>query len=76
MIVPYEQLSPAALTAVIEEYVTRDGTELTDASAKALQVREALGRGELVLVFDADTETCNFLPRDSVPPDDPAPEQE
>lgn len=76
MIIPHEQLSPAALAAVIEEYVTRDGTELTDASAKAVQVRAALERGELVLVFDADTETCTFLPRDSLPPEDPLLEQE
>jgi len=74
VIVPHARLSPDALAAVIEEYVTRDGTEHSEASAKALQVREALARGELVLVFDPETETCNFLPPDAVPPEPAATE--
>ena len=67
MIVPHRSLSPGALVAVIEEYVSRDGTEWTDASVKAAQVSAALDRGELVLVFDAETESCNLLPPDEVP---------
>ena len=67
MIVPHRSLSPEALAAVIEEYVSRDGTESTDASVKAAQVSAALDRGELVLVFDAEAESCNLLPPDEVP---------
>ena len=66
MIVPYRNLSPEALAAVIEEYVSRDGTESTDASVKAAQVTAALDRGELVLVFDEATESCNLLPPDAL----------
>jgi uncharacterized protein YheU (UPF0270 family) len=62
--VPHQSLSPEALAAVIEEYVSRDGTEPTDASVKAAQVSAALDRGELVLVFDEATESCNLLPPD------------
>ena len=67
MIVPWQKLSADALSAVIEEYVSRDGTEHTDVEVKATQVRDALKRGELVLVFDADTESCNLLPPAEVP---------
>ncbi len=61
MIVPYENLSSEALAGVIEEYVTRDGTESTDSAVKIADVRGALQRGELVIVFDSESETCNLL---------------
>ncbi len=61
MIVPYENLSSEALAGVIEEYVTRDGTDSTDAAVKIADVRGALQRGELVIVFDSESETCNLL---------------
>ena len=47
---------------MIEEFVTRDGTDLSEAEAKIAQVRRALDRGELALVYDADTESCNIIP--------------
>ena len=76
MIVPWDALSPGALSGLIEEYVTRDGTELTDAEEKAAQVRRALERGELLLVYDAATESCNILPADEAPDASPQPELE
>ena len=69
MIIPHDQLSPDALEGVIEEYVTRDGTELSEASTKIEQVRAALRGGELVLVYDPEAESCNLLPPDAVPTD-------
>ena len=50
VIVPHRKLSAKALAAVAEEYVTRDGTELTDATPKTATVVELLDRDELVLV--------------------------
>jgi uncharacterized protein YheU (UPF0270 family) len=64
MIVPHLELSAAALAGVIEEYVTRDGTNLEEATEKAAAVRGALDAGELVIVYDAETESCNILPAD------------
>jgi len=64
MIVAHRELSSAALSGVIEEYVTRDGTNLEEATEKAAAVRAALDAGELVIVYDAETETCNILPAD------------
>ncbi|MFP6895774.1 MAG: YheU family protein [Roseibacillus sp.] len=59
--IPFEQLPPPALAAVIEEFVTRDGTEMTDARRKIDQVTELLRRGEVEVWFDQVTKTCNIL---------------
>ena len=72
MIVPYGELSADALTGLSEEFVTRDGTELSDSAGKVARVRQALELGEAVVVYDADSETCNILPADQVPDDVPA----
>ena len=60
--IPTDQLSPAALRAVIEEFVTRDGTETTEAEKSIEQVTALLARGEVELWFDETTRTCNILP--------------
>lgn len=52
------------MTGVIEEYVTRDGTELSDAEIKIAAVRSRLDAGELQLVYDDETESCNIVPAD------------
>lgn len=63
--VPWDALSPAALRGVIEEFVTREGTEYgaSDVSLdeKVLAVRRQLERGEVELRFDAKTETVNLV---------------
>lgn len=65
VIIPYGELSPEALAAVIEEFVTRDGTELTDAQTKIEQVKRQLENGRIVITFDVETRTCNIAPSES-----------
>lgn len=67
MVIPYERLSPEALHGVIEEFVTRDGTDLDDAEAKIAQIMEQLRRGLAVITFDERTGSCNIVP--AAPPD-------
>lgn len=67
VVVPHAKLDADALRAVIEEYVTRDGTELSDAADKSARVAEALRRGELVLVFDPASESCTFVAAADLP---------
>ena len=62
MIIPYRKLSPEALRGVIEGYVTRDGTELTDADVKIDRVKRLLELGKLVITYDPKTRTCNIMP--------------
>ena len=73
MIVPHQQLSPEALRGIIEEFVTRSGTELTDADVKIEHVTRQLEQGTVVITYDAKTSTCSIVPADSVeeePPND------
>ena len=63
---PHGLLSPEALRGVIEEYVTRAGTDY-GAHERALEekladVQQQLERGEAVVVFDMDTATTNIVP--------------
>jgi uncharacterized protein YheU (UPF0270 family) len=60
--IPPDRLSPAVLDALIEEFVTRHGTDLTDAATKAAQVRARLRRGEVIIVFDELHQTTNIVP--------------
>mgnify|MGYP001823858043 CR=1 FL=1 len=59
--IPHERLPSATLRAVIEEFVTRDGTEMTDAAVKIESVLRQLRSGEVHVWFDAGTQTCNIL---------------
>ncbi len=59
--IPLGELSAEALRGVIEEFVTRDGTELSDTEAKIEQVHRLLRRGEAQLWYDPKTRSCNIL---------------
>ena len=60
--IPPGQLAPETLRSVIEEFVTRDGTDLDEAETKIRKVNELLERGEVEIWFDEATRTCNILP--------------
>jgi len=63
--IPYSQLSPHALNGVIEEFVTRDGTDYGEyeicLKSKTSQVLNQLKSGKAVIVFDPNSDTCNIL---------------
>ncbi len=64
VLVPWDRVSPAALQSILEEYVTREGTEYgpTDVPLedKVRQVRRQLEKGEVVVLFDLESETVNL----------------
>ncbi len=66
--IPYKQLSPEALQGVIEEFVTRDGTDYGEIEVplktKITQVLSQIKSGKAVIVFDHDSETCTILKKD------------
>jgi uncharacterized protein len=68
-IIPVNRLSPEALQGVIEEFISRDGTDYGVAEVsletKFRQVRHGLETGLAVLVFDDETETTNIFPADN-----------
>lgn len=65
--VPWDAIAADTLEALVEEYVTRDGTDYGDSEVplarKVAQVREQLRRGEVVIVFEEATESINLLTR-------------
>lgn len=70
LVIPYEELSPEALSGLIGEFVTRDGTDsgytrgsLTENVA---MVRRQLDTGQAVVVFDNRTRTCNIVPAETL----------
>ena len=70
-IIPINKLSATALKGVIEEYITRRGTDYGAVEAsldtKFKQVKNQLKKGTAVLLFDNETETTNiFLADDPV----------
>jgi len=69
MIIPYDKLSPEALQALIEEFVTRDGTD-TGYEKKSVEndvamVKRQLKKGDAVIVYDQNTKTSNIVPKDN-----------
>ena len=70
-IIPVNKLSAKALKGVIEEFISRSGTDYgaVEASmeAKFKQAKYKLENGLAVLVFDDETETTNiFLADDPI----------
>ena len=63
--IPYDQLSSEALHGVLEEFVTRNGTDYGEIEVsletKISQVLGQLKSGKAVIIFDQDSETCNIL---------------
>lgn len=70
MIIPHQDLSPDALEGLIEEFVTRDGTDYgqdeVPLAAKVAQVQRQLARGQVVIVFDALSESVSILTREEL----------
>ena len=62
MRIPHQQLSPEALRAVVEEVVTRDGTDHSSVKHRIELVLRQLNVGGVELHFEPETETCNILP--------------
>lgn len=65
MEIPYTALSTSALRGVIEEFISREGTEYGDIEYsledKIAQVRAQLENGEVRLTYDEESESCNLV---------------
>lgn len=70
MIVPYEKLSPEALRGLIEEFVTRPGTDTgyTDGNLEnnVNMVMKQLKLGDVLIVYEESTLTANIVPKQMV----------
>jgi uncharacterized protein YheU (UPF0270 family) len=70
MIIPHRELSPEALQGLIEDFVTRDGTDYgareTPLESKVAQVWQQLDRGIAVIVFNETNGSCTIVPIEQV----------
>jgi uncharacterized protein YheU (UPF0270 family) len=61
MLIPVDLLSPTALRAIAEEFVTRDGTDHSSVAERVDEVMRQLAGGRAEVHFDSETETCNIF---------------
>jgi len=65
MNIPWQQLSEDTLTAILEEYASREGTDYGDVvytfSQKVDMLRRQLVRGDIGITFDPQTQTCTLV---------------
>jgi hypothetical protein len=64
-IIPVNKLSAKALRGVINEFISRDGTDYGEMEVswetKFRYVKDKLKNGSAVLIYDDETETTNIL---------------
>lgn len=61
MFIPYEKLEPATLRAIVQEFVTRDGTDHSSVEQRVQSVLRQLEAGRVELHFNDQTQTCNII---------------
>lgn len=67
-----EQISQEALDGLIDEFVTREGTNYGIEEERTLEgkrqaVLSQIERGEVVIVFDTDSATSNIILKEQLP---------
>ncbi len=69
MIIPHTAVKSDVLRAVIEEFVTREGTDYGQTAfsleSKVAAVLKQLEEKKVFLVFDPDSETCDIVSKGS-----------
>ncbi len=65
VIIPYNRLDPETLQSLVEDFVTRDGTDYGEVEVslktRVEQIMDQLRTGKAVVVFDPVTETANIM---------------
>jgi len=69
-LIPYDSLSLETLETILDDIVSREGTDYGDYDLSAAQKRgqalQSLKKGEAVLLFDTDSETIKMIPKDAL----------
>lgn len=71
MKVPWQEIDQLTLQNLLEEFVTRDGTDYgeqeIELATRVAQVEARLKRGEAVIWYDEATESISIFNQDAVP---------
>jgi uncharacterized protein len=66
VVVPLDRINPETLRKMVEEFVTREWSDLADSDCtfedKIEQVIQQLEENKIKVVFDLTSETCNIVP--------------
>ena len=69
-VVPWKSLPPDTLYALVEEFVTREGTDyghqVFDTRTKVAHVMKQLESGRCVITFDSRLNTASIVPADKL----------
>ena len=64
--IPWDSLSETALRGIVEEFVTREGTEYgarpVSLDEKRRAVMRQLEAGEVLITFNDEDQTCSLIP--------------
>ncbi|UCL85651.1 YheU family protein [Pseudomonas sp. HS-18] len=70
MLIPYDLIEAYTLNNLLEDFVTREGTDNGDDTPLDVRVeraRHALKRGEAVIVFDPESQQCQLMLKSELP---------
>ncbi|MEL0614342.1 YheU family protein [Marinomonas arenicola] len=69
-LIPYDSLESETLMTILDDIVSREGTDYGDYDLSAEQKRQqavaALKGGQAVLLFDTESETIKMVPKDTL----------
>lgn len=70
MIIPYQKLSQEALQALIEDFVTRDGTDYGEVEMsmqdKSAHLIALIKKGDLLITYDDELQSCGLVTKEEV----------
>lgn len=61
MKIPHRHVSAIALHQMVEEFVTRDGTDHSQIEQRVIDVLKQLDAGVVELHFDSEAGSCNVI---------------
>ena len=70
MLIPHDLLEADTLTRLLEDFVTREGTDNGDETpleTRVARARRAVEKGQALIVFDPDSQQCQLLLKEQVP---------
>jgi len=70
MLIPWQQLQPDTLTNLLEDFVTRDGSDNGDETpldTRISRARRDLEKGVTVIFYDRESGQCQLLHKNRLP---------
>ena len=70
MVIPHQRLAPETLSALIESFISREGTDYgvseVTLQTKVEQIKTQIVAEKVVIVYDQESDSINLLPREKM----------